>query len=116
MSKPSRGAVASGKKKAKKRPESRPSAEVSAPVAPREPVQSQESGAGAFAASGPVLQFRPKGREAVAARPAGGKSGATSRSVLQPVDYSYVYTDLKIIGVLVSALLLALVVLSLAVR
>jgi hypothetical protein len=114
MSKPSRGAYAVGKKKAKKRPEPHTIAQLAPSAAPKESVQAQEGGNGSPAVSSPVLQFRPKGREAVAARPSSGRApaSAAAKFAQQVVDYSYVYTDLKIIAVLVVSLLVILVVLS----
>ena len=114
MSKPSRGAYAAGKKKAKKRSEPRPIVEMAPSITPRESVQAQESDNGSSVASAPVLQFRPRARDAVSPRPAQGKvpMSAAAKFAQQVVDYSYVYTDLKIIGVLVVSLLVLLIVLS----
>lgn len=114
MAKPSRGAYAAGKKKAKKRPEPRPMVQTAPPTMPGESVQPQESDNGNSTVSAPVLHFRPKGRDAAAGRPAVGKApvSAAAKFAQQFVDYSYVYTDLKIIAALVSSLLVALIVLS----
>jgi hypothetical protein len=116
MSKPSRGALAAGKKKAKKRPELRPAAPATSTVARSEPVQEHENGSAQVATATPVLQFRPKGRDSLAARPVGGRAAALPRMAQQVVDYSYVYTDLKIIAALVIFLLVMLILLSFVIR
>ena len=87
-------------------------------VTPRESVQAQESEDENSVVSAPVLQFRPRARDAMAARPAPGKgpAPASAKFAQQVVDYSYVYTDLKIIGVLVVSLLAMLIVLSFVVH
>lgn len=111
MPKPSRGGTryAPAKKKApKRREESRPVAPITPSAAATEPVQPATVPARPAA---PALQFRPKGREG-ATRATAGKPNAATRTPLQPVDYSYVYTDLKIIGALSGSLLAALIALS----
>jgi hypothetical protein len=114
MPKPSQGSrFAAGKKKTKKRPEARPIAETASTPVPAEPVHVEENGNGHTET--PVLQFRPKAREAAPARSSGGRAAA-SRTTLQPVDYSYVYTDLRIIGVLMTSLLVLLVALTFVIR
>ncbi|HEX9016251.1 MAG TPA: hypothetical protein VF960_09685 [Chloroflexota bacterium] len=111
MSKPTRGATrpAASKKKAKKRPD------IIRPAVQAEPeevdVASEEETGAVAVATAPVLQFRPRSRDAAPARPAGRP--ATARSATFPTtDYSYVYTDLRIIALLVGSLLVALIALS----
>ena len=112
MSKPTRGAAkaAPGKRKAKVRPQPRPTGEGAPTVASEGAVQAEAKGNVAVREE-PVLRFRPGPRETAPIRATGGKAQA-ARAPLPTVDYSYVYTDLKIIGVLVSALLVALIALS----
>ena len=112
MSKPTRGAtkVAPGKRKAKVRPQPRPMGEAASTVVSDEAVQAEASG-GVAVREEPVLQFRPRPREAAQTRASGGRPQA-SRVPLPTADYSYVYTDLRIIGVLVGALLVGLIALS----
>lgn len=113
MAKPSHGArFAGGKKKLKKRPESRPVAPAPVATALPEPVE-ETNGNGA--GREPVLQFRPRAREAAVGRVAPAR-GPVRRAYQQVVDYSYVYTDLKIIGVLAFALFGLLVALSVVMR
>jgi hypothetical protein len=120
MPKSSRGGtrLAPGKKKAaKKREELQPMAPITPSAAATEPEQPKAAPAPRSAA--PVLQFRPKAREAAvrtnAGKPNAGKPSASARALLQPVDYSYVFTDLKIIGALGGGLLAALIALALVV-
>ena len=114
MSKPSRGAAAASKKKAKKRQESRPIVQAAPAISSRQLVQEEENDHDTPTVGAPVLQFRPRAKGDIQARPASGKTPApsTAKFAQQIVDYSYVYTDLRIIGVLVSSLLVVLVVLS----
>ncbi len=118
MSKPSRGAYAAGKKKAKKRTEPRPIVEMVPSITPRESVQAQESDNGSPVATAPVVQFRPRPRDAAPSRPTQGRvqTSAAAKFAQQVVDYSYVYTDLRIIGTLVVSLLVLLIVLSFVIR
>lgn len=115
MPKPSRGGprYAGSKKKAKKRLEPQSTARaVPASVAP-EPVQPrQDVGENS---KGTVLQFRPRTRESGAAR-AAGRAAASAKALQQAVDYSYVYTDLKIIGGLSAVLFGGLIALSFVLR
>jgi len=110
MPKPSHGGprLATDKKKAKKREEPRPVASMMPADAATEPVQPEATPNGRAAAT--VVQFRPKGREAPL-RGNVGRSSASARALLQPVDYSYVFTDLRIIGALSGSLLVALIAL-----
>ncbi len=111
MAKPSRGGTryAAGQKKAKKRFEPQSSVPVPASAATQEPAQPEEKPV--ERTSGSALQFRPRARETSAVRSAGAR-GVAAKTHLQPIDYSYVYTDLRIIGVLTTVLLVALVALS----
>ena len=111
MAKPSRGATrpAAGKKKLKKRSELQATRSVPAEAAALEPVRG-EMAPPAERPGGTTLQFRP--REAVAARGAGAKGASVAKVALQAVDYSYVYTDLRIIGGLAVVLFGGLVALS----
>ncbi len=116
MSKPTRGAtkVAPGKKKAKRRPEPGPMTQVAPTSVSGEAVQAEENGNGAVSA--PVLQFRPRAVGAAPVRAVAPK-GTPAKTVGFPVvDYSYVYTDLKIIAVLVCSLLVALIALAFVIR
>lgn len=112
MSKPTRGATkaAPGKKKAKVRPLPRPADETASAVVSGEAVQAETNGSVAVSDQ-PVLQFRPRPREAAPVRAAGGRP-QSARAALPSMDYSYVYTDLRIIAVLVGSLLVALIALS----
>ncbi|HEX2922440.1 MAG TPA: hypothetical protein VHS28_00235 [Chloroflexota bacterium] len=112
MSKPSRGGTRSApakKKVAKRREELQSVAPATPSAAATAPVQPEA--APTTRAAAPALQFRPKGREG-ALRANAGKLNAAARANLQPVDYSYVFTDLKIIGTLTGSLLAALIALS----
>ncbi len=115
MAKPSRGATrfAAGKKKAKKRYEPQSASSMQASTMAQEPVHEEPTGP-VQRSSGPVLQFRP--REATAARSTVAKGGSAARAMLQAVDYSYVYTDLKLIGGLTVLLFGGLVALSFAIH
>ena len=114
MPKPTQGSRnPAGKKKAKRRPEPRPVVQTAETVAPAEPVQTELNGNGH--AGEPVLQFRPRGREVAASRSTAPRT-AGAKTAYQTVDYSYVYTDLRIIGVLVAALLVMLVALTFVIR
>ncbi len=105
MAKPSHGqARGAAKKKAKRRLESRSVAEFPAPSQRTPAPPADRDGT----AGTTVLQFRPRAREAVdraSARPGG-------KSFFPAVDYSYVYTDLKIIGALSGSLFVGLLALS----
>ena len=116
MPKPTQGArSAAGKKKTKKRPESRPVAQMTASTSvSTEPVQAEENGNGHTDA--PVLQFRPKAREVVPARASSARGGTAARAAFQTMDYSYVYTDLRVIGVLMASLLVMLIALTFVIR
>lgn len=110
MAKLSRGTARSavGKKKAKKRVEPRPTSQSPSTAAVAQPVQPRETAE--RGSGGTVLQFRPRARDAA------GRSAAAAKAVLQTVDYSYVYTDLRIIGVLSVLLLGGLIALSFVIR
>ncbi len=110
-----RGAArsAAGKKKAKKRAESHSATRIPPSAAVREAVRPEEKAQGGSTAT--VLQFRPRAGEA-GARRAGGKAGSTARTYLQPIDYSYVFTDLKIIGGLSAIIIAGLIALSFVVH
>lgn len=115
MPKPSQGArPGASKKKTKKRPEIRPADQAAAPASvSTEPVQAKENGNGH--ASAPVLQFRPSAREVAPSRRTSGRA-ATAKTAFQTADYSYVYTDLRIIGVLASVLLVLLIALTFVIK
>ncbi len=119
MSKASRGGtrIAAGKKKAKRRLEPQPITQMPPSTAAQEPVQTSAptSDQGSQGSGAAVLQFRPRAREVAAARSA-GRGAAPAKALLQAVDYSYVYTDLKIIGGLTAFLLGVLIVLTLVVH
>ncbi len=115
MAKPSHGGARFGasKKKAKKRSEPQqigrtPSAPVREPSEPQA-VPGEPSGRS-------VVQFRPRPRDAEPQRVAAGRGAAQAKSFFQAVDYSYVYTDLRIIGGLSALLFGGLVVLSFVIR
>ncbi|MGE5618086.1 MAG: hypothetical protein ACM3US_02375 [Sphingomonadaceae bacterium] len=114
MSKGSRGGarLAAGKKKTKRRVEPQPIAQVPRSTATPEPVQPKVDGSGQDS-GGTVLRFRPRAKEAAVARPAAGRG---ARTVLEAVDYGYVYADLRVIGGLSAALFGGLVALSLVLR
>lgn len=111
MSKPNHGAARSavGKKKTKKRPELRPLPE---PLAPEAVEAVQPPTAVAEKSNGSTLQFRPRARET--ARATGAQGG--KRLIQQVANYSYVYADLKVIGVLALLLFGALIVLSFVIQ
>jgi hypothetical protein len=117
MPKVSHGSARHGaaKKKAKRRPESPvgPRAPQSAPE--EAPVQSVDSVVGNGSAEmGP--RFRPNVADRRPSRPAGGRAVSSARAAQQVMDYSYVYTDLKLIGVLSAVLFGVLGVIYLVLR
>lgn len=115
MSKPSRSGPRYGgsKKKPKKRSDLQSVAQIPSSDT-QQPVQPRTEAVVGTKPSGGVLQFRPRAREISAARPAAVR--ASARAFQQVVDYSYVYTDLKIIGGLSAALFGGLVALSFIIR
>lgn len=78
------------KRKAKKR-----AAEPARPAVVKEPVQLRENARSAPAET--AIHFRPRARDDAVVRGAAAR-GAVSRTFQQVVDYSYVYTDLRIIA------------------
>ncbi|GEM_PF-1758302 len=124
MSKPSRGGPRydAGKKKAKKQPGSQavaPASSAAAAPAPsagavREAVQPMAGSSGS--SSQAAVQFRPRAREGAGVRSMTARAASSGRAALQAVDYSYVYTDVKIIGGLATALFGGLIALSFVLR
>jgi hypothetical protein len=101
------------KKKTKKRAESAPIAQISPSAGARQPVQPE--GRVSENSNATVIQFRPRSRVAGPAKLPGRPAGP-AKAFLQTVDYSYVYTDLRIIGMLALALFAVLIVLSFLLR
>lgn len=119
MSKPSRNGPRYGgsKKKQKRRPDQQSVAQAPSSASNQQPVQPQvEAIAGNNKPSGGSLQFRPRARENAATRPVAARAGASARAFQQAVDYSYVYTDLKIIGGLSAVLMGGLIALTFILR
>lgn len=118
MSKPSRSGPRYGgsKKKQKKRPVPQSVAQVSPSDNNQQPVQPRTEADAGNKSGGGVLQFRPQARENAGIRSAAARAGASAKALQQAVDYSYVYTDLKVIGGLSAVLFGGLIALSFVLR
>jgi len=99
MAKLSHGAArgGAGKKKSKRRPEARPTAPMPTPDSNERPARRQEV-AGGGAQTATIVQFKPRARDGAVSRAMSGRPSSAAKALQQAVDYSYVYTDLKIIG------------------
>jgi hypothetical protein len=100
------------KKKQKKRPVQQSVAQAPSSSNNQQPVQSQAETIADNKPSGESLQFRPRARGSAAPRSVASRAGSSARASQQVVDYSYVYTDLRIIGGLSAVLIGGLVALS----